>query len=1385
MMSSSSEPVRNNHDGLDANIQEEGSLGRLFPRTFDEMKHSSAYVPHNRFSRYTTALTNLAPIRFKRTPGSELPLDKIGLLSSASLNWLNEYLSAGCKNGMIDKPLPTIAQQDSCEINGPRLDGLWHAHVVERGQTGASVPLVAWRFVRTRVLVASFIYFLGMIMSLLNPIIFLQKIILTIEDRNNVYDKAMENRTSLPGNASTSSSTRVSTAFKDASVANSSVTSNNSLKLSQKFIDKLPDSVAHVIMVDDVVTFTYVGILVLVEVISCFLIAWSVSLNLRTACRLRSACLAMVYKKLVRSSLRYNVSAHQIMRYYVPDSETLYELIINGPLLFTGPFLLIITATFIWYSMGHWALIGISVLIIEYSVLIFIAYLAKIFATKAVEHSVKHVGFIEEFLNNIYLAKVSLWDSYFERNIKDTRSKELSDMKLGGLAEGWSLSMVHLIPIITVCVTTLASLLMQKQIAFARYIPVLALLLINVKHCTRSSWLAMSGFSRGITSLNKLKTILTMREAERFPDKPIDKNLAIAINWGNFTWKEDKCTIEKSIRCSSQFYLDNTEGVPISMGNLLPPDTLMDINFFASKGKLIGICGQPNSGKTSLLLSIMGHLHRVSGHVAIDGKCAFAPEVPWLFKGTVKENIIFGENFDSTRYYKAVKLCSLTDDIAALPASDDTELNNLSLTPAVKQKIALARVLYMFKDINILDNPLADVSANDCKEIFEKCIMHALGCKTVIMVSDKIQFLNRCDIIYVMREGKIVEQGNHEELLQWNSEYTQIINLYAKRYQQKYSKEQISSSTQLVFGGAPRAVLRSTSTTTSFNSFPDDGDNSLSSKQRLNFDLLPIEYSSQSPIDYCIYVKHVGSWFVTVFICLIALCYSFSIAISPLFFIYIVKKSISSDTDIILTFLNLMGISFLCGIIFMAFYNIVIFKVATRLHERWLATLFRGNISYLICVSPSILLNMFIVNLQEVDFKIPRSAVTVLMHTGISILSVITLALLSSWLLIPIVIFIFASIFCTFYVRGTTLSLYEGTMQFTFQMCDYLANVVEGRGIIQSSQKGRDVTRNRFHKFCDSNSTHDFMLYATKLWIEYRIKLLSALTLGTVTLMCASLPVIRNRFELTGLSFICTLQLTTSIVHLTGAIVNIFMSCMTLTGFDKYLKSIPKDDSELAKSAKWIGDSGLKFEKVFLANDINSTEGPLNFTIAPGEKVGIVGGSESKRTMVSAMYKLLQLSSGNIFIGHTNIVDIPSEQLKQCVSFVPANPVLFNATIKCNLDPMGDALDKEIMAALQKVYLWEKVSKLAEKLESNSRNVFTKYERRLIFFARAILKKTTKIIIVEEPSDDLGPNNEIMETIMRETLAEYTVIVMCTEKVGYCQRTITLKSDSAKRIDST
>ncbi|KAK0082416.1 hypothetical protein PV325_010425 [Microctonus aethiopoides] len=1331
-MSSSSigSPPVDGHDTV-------GIQGRLLPKKKQD-KYSSTYVPQNRFSRYTTALTNLVPVRFKRIPGSEIPIDKIGLFSSVSFSWLSEYVTAGWKNGLRDKPIPTIATQESCQINGPRIHGLWHSHIVKKGQAGASVPKIAWQFIQTRVLIASLIYFLGMIIALCSPILILQKIILATEDKINVTSIIQINI----------NNTKITSINSTNSLENSTINNIN------KSIINNNDEIKQMIIIDDVIIFTHISILIIAELASYFLIAWSSSLNLRTATRLRTACLSLAYKKLIKSSIKYKTPVHETLTYFIPDSKTLYELITNGPQIFSGPLILFFSSLYIWYSMGHWALIGIGVLIALYLSAIIGAYLTNSFATSTMDYSLKRMYLLEEFIKKIYLAKVAQWDRRFVELIHSMRKKELGEMKYGTMTQGWSLCMIHIIPIITISAITMSYLLTNKQFISANYITCLVLIFLNLKNCIRGSYFAMSSISRGIASLKNLKTVLILNDTVRYTDKPIDKNLAITINDGQFSWDAGRSS--NLLDSGSSLHLENQIIRPTSSYQLT------GINFYAPKGKLIGICGEPGSGKSSLLLAIMGQLNYVKGHVTIDGTMSYVPENVCLFEGTVKENIIMGDIFDSTWYYKTIQACHLSEEINQLPGTDDTDIYQSHLSVIQKQKIALARAVYSNRNINLFDNPLKDANTEEALKIFEKSIIQILKDQTVIIITDRIELLRKCDTIYLMKAGKIIEEGKHDELIEMNKDYADLIDsLKIKRRQS--TRELLLESTK-----KKSSITSCTSGSILDMINKDERESEIPSSHS--------KYGIGPQVDYRPYNNDAGEC-LSKFVCGISLLYSIPIAIAPLIFFYIIQKTLTNTMYIAIILASVVAFIIIIGSILIVIYTKDAYSAAKSIHERWLQKIYRAHISVFNVISPSILLNIFSRELQEVDYVLPKLKIIALMHMGISAISVITLGILSPWLIIPGIFFIFSAIFYKFYARKLLLTLDELSIESVIPIYNHAINAVDERVIIQAYRKEREFAKT-YYKHCNTNATYEFMFEACKLWIEYRIKLLSALTLGTVMIICATVNGIKERHEVIGLAFICTLQMIHSVIHLIEALIDAGRSLRTVNIADNYVQNIPQEIKTNDDHRKeWPLIPSIHFQNVLFTSHSTNYE-PLNFSIYAGEKVAIHGtDSEMKQDLAKALMQFEEVFSGNILIGSMNIADIHIDTLRQHVDYIPAIPILFDGSIRYNLEPNNRKTNNEIMAVLQKFNLWDKISKLDDKLAADANNAFFSItEKKLLFLARIYLNTycfSRNIIILE----NIGPNPEIINSLLQDMFKEFTIIVLSNETTWSIQRAIKLPNE--------
>ena len=231
-----------------------------------------------------------------------------------------------------------------------------------------------------------------------------------------------------------------------------------------------------------------------------------------------------------------------------------------------------------------------------------------------------------------------------------------------------------------------------------------------------------------------------------------------------------KSDIEAAIEEREKLKKDNN-------GTVEPIPILRGINFCAPKGHLVGVCGQVGSGKTSLLLAVLGQMRLTRGQLARDGSCAYVSQQAWITNGTLRDNILFGETFVSNRYYKVVSSCCLNDDINLLPGNDLTEIGErgVNLSGGQKQRVALARALYANKDIYLLDDPLSAVDVNVGARLFENYIQGELRNKAVVLVTHQVQYLSHCDEIYVMKDGCISERGTHEELLKLDKEYASMV----------------------------------------------------------------------------------------------------------------------------------------------------------------------------------------------------------------------------------------------------------------------------------------------------------------------------------------------------------------------------------------------------------------------------------------------------------------------------------------------------------------------------------------------------------------------------------------------------------------------------------
>ena len=235
--------------------------------------------------------------------------------------------------------------------------------------------------------------------------------------------------------------------------------------------------------------------------------------------------------------------------------------------------------------------------------------------------------------------------------------------------------------------------------------------------------------------------------------------------------------------------------VKFSYPSVPDKEIIHDFSVHVKPGQKAAIVGPTGAGKTTLVNLLMRFFEPTGGTITIDGvdtkdmtrenvhrKFGMVLQDTWLFEGSVRENLLYNnENVSEETMINACKACGIHSFIKALPQGYDTILtDNTSISAGQKQLLTIARAMIQNSPMLILDEATSSVDSRT--ELLTQRAMDQLTQKrTSFVIAHRLSTIKNADIILVMRDGDIVEQGNHEELLAKGGFYA---DLYTSQFEQ-------------------------------------------------------------------------------------------------------------------------------------------------------------------------------------------------------------------------------------------------------------------------------------------------------------------------------------------------------------------------------------------------------------------------------------------------------------------------------------------------------------------------------------------------------------------------------------------------------------------------
>ena len=927
-----------------------------------------------------------------------------------------------------------------------------------------------------------------------------------------------------------------------------------------------------------------------------------------------------------------------------------------------------------------------------------------------------------EIMDGIRVLKMYGWETEYAKKVFEYRSKEVNYNRYRLSIRASNMSLFLIAPGLACLTTFAAHTSIYGEIEPSTIFSTLSLFITAQFYLTTIFPFAVEFISKFTGAAKRIKDF--MEEKEHQPVHKPYKQGYVKLDNVETMWKDPQSVSEPNTASEGNELLKNQDEF-----------CLTSVSMKVRKGDLCFLIGKVGSGKTSLLLTILGEMHVSQGDIYRSGTIAYVEQEPWIVSGSIKQNITLGKHFEPEKYEEALKCSALIEDLERMPKGDQTVIGEkgVNVSGGQKARLALARAIYADADIYMLDDPLSAVDVRIARHIFDKAITGCLAHKTVILVTHQTQFIDRRAKVYKVGHGTVEKISESAELLE--------------------EKDKVHHEA-------------------------DEGQEEGFAKEAVEEDLESVKWST-----YWKYMVKGWWWIIPLNIILYPVTMLLYMGV-PFWLSYWSEQEGRDDFYYIEVLALIVGALFVLGL---ARNNLFIQALQTsskKIHNEALMRMARMPTRYFDENTSGKIMGRLSNDVARMDEFLTWFFVDMLQVCFITLGSAIAMLVGNPYMLvgfIPMLIALKIVHRKSFY---STQILYKRFNASKSPILTHMNTTLSGLFAMRSYGLLQNL-RKVFVDMCSFSNNSFFEYQSGMRWMHFANDSLNAIFLS---LMLLSSMILVNYLDkallATGLSMLLIL------------FVNLIWLMIQVTQVQTFMASAERmlDYSNLAAEKELATQHSLsvkggqvEFENVVLKynEDITALNG-VSFKVLPGEKIGIVGRTGAgKSTIIQALFRMVELSSGKIYIDGTDISVLGLHTLRKAIAVIPQSPFIFTSSIRYNLDPFNEKTDAEIWEALSLASLGEKVSSMKEKLnEELNSNSFSVGEKQLLCLARALLKKS-KVLVMDEATANVDyETDQIIQNSIRDKFVQSSVIVIAhrLDTIRNSDRIIVMQEGKVKEI---